>query len=458
MKPSKRPAQPYGSTWTRTLADADKQALALHVCGEHYALSDFTLSGGGHEYFIASSQDWSTFDELPFHITEDLVAPSFVEAWGDGTSLVIAFSENLRPAASLSHSSFSVTKGSNDSTVALASGTPTISGNTVELTLSTAIVATDTNIKVSYNKPSSGTGNKVADLVGNQAASFSSQPVINLPADSVAPTLVQTNPAVLAADGKTLTLTMNEAMKTDSLPVSTAFTVEATPSGGSEAEVHLDTTTPLEVNGSAVTLNLGTPIGHNDINVKASYTVPGSGDKLQDRAGNDLASFTDQAVTNNSDIPRIGIEALYSDATPMIALPSFRFTSSKALSTDLDLNLEMTQTGQHFSFSEVSLDANTTTVDVQPLAFVDAINSINTDGTATITIVGGDDHLPMPAPRNLRHRGGQDASQRAFRMGVAPATRLLGHRRPTLQRWRGLQRRRRRGSAQGKLPRRAAHR
>ncbi|MCY4555060.1 MAG: SwmB domain-containing protein [Chloroflexi bacterium] len=385
----------------KDLADADKQALALHVCEEHYALSDFTLSGGGgHEYFLASSQDWSTFDELTFHITEDLVAPSFVEAWGDGTSLVIAFSEKLRPAASLSHSSFSVTKGSNDDTVALASGTPTISGNMVELTLSTAIVATDTNIKVSYNKPSSGSGNRVADLVGNQAASFSSQPVINLPADSVAPTLAQTNPAVLAADGKTLTLTMNESMKTDSLPVATAFTVEATPSGGSEAEVHLDATTPVEVNGSVVTLHLGTPIGHNDTNVKVSYTVPGSGDKLQDRAGNDLASFTDQAVTNNSDIPRIGIEALYSDATPMIALPSFRFTSSKALSADLDLNLEMTQTGQHFSFSEVTLDANTTTVDVQPLAFVDAINEINTDGTATITIVGGDDHLPMPAPRN----------------------------------------------------------
>ena len=385
----------------KALAAADKQSLALHVCKDHYALSDFTLGAGTlHGYFIRSDQDWSSLPEVTFHISEDLVAPSFAEAWGDGTSLVIAFSEKLRPATSLSHNSFSVTRGANDDTVTLSSATPTVSGNMVELTLSDAITASDTNIKVSYNKPNAGSGNRVADRVGNEAASFSGQPVINLPADSVAPTLSQSNPATLASDGKTLTLTMNEAMKTDSLPTSTAFTVEATPSGGSEAEVHLDATTPVEVSGSAVTLNLGTPIAHNDTNVKVSYTVPGSGGKLQDRAGNDLASFTDQIVTNHSAIPRVGIEALHDDATPVIALPRFRFTASTAPSADLDLNLEMTQTGEHFSLVPVTIDAHNNTVEHETVGFVSTINEINEDGTATITVVGGDDHLPMLPPHN----------------------------------------------------------
>ena len=363
----------------KALAAADKQSLALHVCKDHYALSDFTLGAGTlHGYFIRSEQDWSSLPEVTFHITEDLVAPSFAEAWGGGTSLVIAFSEKLRPATSLSHNSFSVTRGANDDTVTLSSATPTVSGNMVELTLSDAITASDTNIRVSYNKPNAGSGNRIADLVGNEAASFSGQPVINLPADSVAPTLAQSNPAKLASDGKTLTLTMNEAMRTDSLPTSTAFTVEATPSGGSEAEVHLDATTPVEVSGSAVTLNLGTPIAHNDTNVKVSYTVPGSGGKLQDRAGNDLASFTDQIVINHSAIPRVGIEALHDDATPCDRpLPRFRFTASTAPSADLDLNLEMTQTGEHFSLVPVTIDAHTTTVEHETIGFVSTINEIN---------------------------------------------------------------------------------
>ena len=51
----------------KALAAADKQALALHVCGDHYALSDFTLSAGsGHGYFIRSEQDWSILTELTF--------------------------------------------------------------------------------------------------------------------------------------------------------------------------------------------------------------------------------------------------------------------------------------------------------------------------------------------------------------------------------------------------------
>ena len=68
-------------------------------------------------------------------------------------------------------------------------------------------------------------------------------------AESVPPALVATNAAVLAADGKTLTLTYNEPMKETSTPGNSAFTVEATPAGGSEAEVALATTDGVTVTG-----------------------------------------------------------------------------------------------------------------------------------------------------------------------------------------------------------------
>ena len=151
--------------------------------------------------------------------------PTFLDATVDGTSLVMTFSEQLRQASSLSHSSFSVTKGVNDDTVTVSNTTPTISGNTVEITLSSAITASDTNIKVSYSKPNSGSGNRVADQVGRDAAGFSSQSVANIPADSAAPRLAQSNPPTLASDGKTLTLTMNEAMRPYDLPAATDFRV-----------------------------------------------------------------------------------------------------------------------------------------------------------------------------------------------------------------------------------------
>ena len=387
---------------TSDLSAADKQALMLHVCGDDYPLSDFTL-GSASTYFITSAQDWSRHAQLTFYISEDLVDPTFADATVDGTSLMVTFDENLRQASSLQTNRFAVTKGTNDDTVAFASGSPTITGNTVALTLSSAIAETDTNIKVSYTKPTTGSNNRVADLVGREAASFSGREVVNVPADSVVPTLASINPAVVSADGKTLTLTMTEAMKTTSLPSAAAFTVKATPDGSSEAAVALDTMNPVTVTGSAVALNFAMGIAHNDTNVKVSYAAPTTGGKLQDRAGNALASFADQAVTNNSTVPRVSIRAIYPDVSPVIAFPWFEFKASTASSEEIKLSLELEQTEDYFSVHtdpEPKIAAQATSAEARTISFKDEINSINTDGTATVTLVAGDGYVPALAPNN----------------------------------------------------------
>ena len=60
--------------------------------------------------------------------------------------------------------------GGSAQSVALA-GSPAIDGKTVTLTLGAAVVHTD-EVTVSYTKPAAGTDNKLEDLVGNEAASF----------------------------------------------------------------------------------------------------------------------------------------------------------------------------------------------------------------------------------------------------------------------------------------------
>ena len=59
------------------------------------------------------------------------------------------------------------------------SGTPSISGTTVTLTLAAAVVAADTDVKVSYTRPDSGTDNKLEDAAGNAVDSFADQAVTN---------------------------------------------------------------------------------------------------------------------------------------------------------------------------------------------------------------------------------------------------------------------------------------
>ena len=112
--------------------------------------------------------------------TTDTTPPTVSGATLDSTSLVITFDETLATAANLDNSAFTVTKtpsGGTAETVPLAAS-PSISGATVTLTLVAGALSTDT-VTVAYTKPTSGTGNKLADGAGNEVASFTGQAVTN---------------------------------------------------------------------------------------------------------------------------------------------------------------------------------------------------------------------------------------------------------------------------------------
>ena len=307
------------------LSVVDQSTLVLHVCDQPYAFSPTTpvTDAGGTQYqFTVSAVGWSPHAERTIYLSQDLAAPTFVSATVNGASLEITFNEDLGAAASLANGAFTVKNGTG--TTQTLSGTPSISGSTVTLTLTTAVANTDTGVKVAYTKPTTGTANKMVDKFDNEVADFPDQNVINELADSIPPALAATDAAVLAANGLTAHADLQRGAEGPLLFRRTsAFTVAATPMGGSEAEVALASSDGVTVSGSTVALKLAAPIAHNDGSVKVTYTKPGTGAVIEDANGNDAADFTDRAVTNNSTVPRVSIERVHADASSLIARPVF---------------------------------------------------------------------------------------------------------------------------------------
>ena len=325
----------------------------------------------------------------------DAAKPAFVEASVNGTALTVTFSEELNTTAAPANSAFTVKKGSGGTTQTLSSTAPSISGRTVTLTLATAVTATDTDVKVAYTKPST---NPLKDLSGKEMDTFADQDVTNQLADQVPPVLAATDVAVLAADGLTLTLTYNEALKTSSVPAVAAFTVEATPAGGSEAEVALASSGGVTVSGSTVVLKLAVPITHNDSSVKVTYEKPGTGAVIEDANGNDAAGFADRVVTNNSTVPRVSIERVYADASPGIAHAEFRATRSNSSANALTVNISMTQTDTYLASTTetITIPANATSMTEQFESYYEG----NTSGDLTATVTEGAGYVPAVAPNN----------------------------------------------------------
>ena len=322
----------------------------------------------------------------------DAVAPSFTSASVNGTALTMIFNEDLAAAASLANDAFMVKKtpsGGTEADVNL-SGTPAISGKTVSLTLVAAVTATDRNVTVKYTKPGTVSSNALADARGNAVVTFTDfELVTNVLGDTTAPGI---STAALAADGRALTLTYNEALNAASTPAATAFTVKATPLGGSEA-TDLAAMAVVSVAGSTVVLTLAKPLAHNDTSVTVAYMKPGSGAVIEDAAGNDAATFGDRAVTNNSLVPRVTIAAVHPDATPGLANPVFRVIRSNTAAADLEVALTVTQAADYLASTTqtITIPANATTA---AMTFPSSLFDSHVSGDLTLTVAGGEDHLP----------------------------------------------------------------
>ncbi len=110
--------------------------------------------------------------------------------------------------------------------------------------------------------------------------------------DTTAPEVVST---AIASNGTTLTLTLDESLDTSSTPSNSTFTVSV---GGSNITIN-----SIAISGTTVTLTLGSAIEQSQTAL-ISYSKPSS-NPVQDSSGNDLASFSNASITNNSTVDSV---------------------------------------------------------------------------------------------------------------------------------------------------------
>jgi RHS repeat-associated protein/uncharacterized repeat protein (TIGR02059 family) len=259
------------SGWTSGTAHSDTSVTSGH-CYE-YEWQDADNVG-------------NTAASLPSAIAKvDTSAPTLSSATVNGSSLSLAYSDSLNLASTPPAASAYTVHVNNGP--ALTPSNVSISGDTVTLTLASAVTDGD-SVTVSYSVP--GT-NKVQDLAGNSASSLSNQPVAN--------TTNTVTLAVLARTvvGATLTLRLNEPLEGGQTPQPGDFSVLV--NGSSRLVSSVPTTTD---GSSELSISLALAVATGD-NVSIRYTQnASSGHQINDRAGLDAlpSDGTAQTVTNNT--------------------------------------------------------------------------------------------------------------------------------------------------------------
>ncbi|MCW8170863.1 hypothetical protein D8B22_17530, partial [Verminephrobacter aporrectodeae subsp. tuberculatae] len=226
----------------------------------------------------------------------DTTPPVFSSAAVNGDQLVISYTDanSLDVVALAGNAGYAVNTAAGTAAITVSSAVVNATAKTVTLTLSRIVASTET-VSVSYTKPA--TGAVVQDAARNDAANFSDQAVTNntpAPADTTPPEF-----SSAAVNGDQLVLTYTEANSLDGaeLTGNAGFTV----SSSTDTAI---TVSSAVVNGAdkTITLTLSRAVTSTET-VTVSYTKPESGAVVQDAAGNDAVSFSDQAVTNNTPAP-----------------------------------------------------------------------------------------------------------------------------------------------------------
>ncbi|MDE0204247.1 MAG: SwmB domain-containing protein, partial [Rhodospirillaceae bacterium] len=219
------------------------------------------------------------FSDRAVTLTEaaDVRRPTATGATVDGRNLTLFFSEPLNAGSAPAGSAFTVSGGRT------GTGTASIDGATVRVTLDSAVSEGET-LTVRYTRPSA---NPLRDRAGLRASPFRR-----------AANNITGPPGFLraAVNGKTLVVTFDEPLDAGAAPAGSAFRVTATPSGGTSRTIA--GTGTASIDGAKVTLTLASAVAYGDT-VTVRYTRP-SANPLRDLVGDRVASFSGQAVTNNT--------------------------------------------------------------------------------------------------------------------------------------------------------------
>ena len=269
---------------------------AISKVADGWSMNDFRHTG------IRDTGVWTTAPEVPFvDVTGSAVVPSSDATlsglgltWDDGGTATDITLNPLFDAATTAYTA-AVANGVNRITIA---GAKSDSGARVDYFDGADSALTDADGNADGFQVNLGVGAntikaKVAASDGETTRTYTVV-VTRAAGDTTAPTATGAT-----VNGATLVISFNEALAAAANLANGAFTVKKTPSGGSETTVAL-TGSPA-ISGATVTLTLAAAVVSTDA-VTVSYTRPTSGtaNTLQDAAGNQVASFTDRTVTNNT--------------------------------------------------------------------------------------------------------------------------------------------------------------
>ena len=278
-----------GATVTVTLASAVTAADTVTVAYTKPTSNPLQDAAGNP---VANFSDRTVTNDT----SADTMPPTLSYMRAEGSGLEVVWNEQLvlarasRPAAA----AFSV-NGSSSGPIAVSSVATSIAGSRgLLLTLASAVTAGEA-VTVSYTKP---TSNPIQDLAGNEAAGFSNEAAYNITGDTKPPAF-----SSAAVNAKTLTVTFSEDLAFwRGLAAGSAFSVTATPSGGSARTIAGAAT--AAISGADVTVTLASAVAAGET-VTVGYTKPGT-NPLRDPKGNEVATFAAQAVTNNTTAPPSG--------------------------------------------------------------------------------------------------------------------------------------------------------
>ncbi|MCY4119879.1 MAG: SwmB domain-containing protein [Acidobacteria bacterium] len=216
--------------------------------------------------------------------------PAFSSAAVDGASLTMTFDGGLDGSSTPAPDAFHVTAGG--TRVDVADGGVSVAGSLVTLALADPVISTDT-VKVRYTQPADSPL-RDADNAKRPVATFADQDVTNsTAADTTLPQLTSA-----AANGRTLTITFNEALDGTKIPPQGSFVVTV---AGDRRIFDVTAQPRLAVAGRTVTGTLVSPVTHGQpVSVRYTRVNVAGFDHVRDRAGNLAPNFSDEPVTNNT--------------------------------------------------------------------------------------------------------------------------------------------------------------
>ena len=399
---------------TPNMSAADRKQLTLYVCDQAFPLEDTTASGDTRVK-TSSGLDWNNQAERTLYISRDQAAPTVASFDVTGTTLTLTFTEDLGPAASLANSAFEVkktTSGGTETTVTL-SGTPTLSGRTVTLTLA-ATVPANNRITATYTKPTSGTANKLVDRFGNEVADFN-QVVAEVPGAptglSAAPNgttgidLSWTAPAddggrvisgykieVSTDGGASWTVLVANTGSTDTTYAHSGLTA------GSTRHYRVSAINTIGASAASNTANANTPTTADHRPTSSTSRVTATEDTAFTFSGSNFAFFDNDA---GATLVSVKITALLEEGRGTLALDGTTITSSVLPRTvtkaELDAGkLIYTPPNNWNGHATFRFKVNDGSVDSASaytmLVSVTSVNDLPTSSDKTVAIIKGDTH------------------------------------------------------------------